>query len=880
MWRIRSVFCSNLLVIALTLGVIPPAHSQISWTPTGGPGYGGEVRSAQGPNPDGGVWAVIYGAGIYRSIDGGATWQPHNNGLVDLRVWSLNVNTLTTTNTNADTYKAYAATRGGGVFKTTDGGQNWSAINSGLGCGYVRQLLRFTPQGTTTERLLAGTECGANSGVYISTNDGATWSATTGLPANVQINLLTRVLPRGTTSTILADFLLAATDQGMYKSADNGATWVRSDSGIAGPNGAYINSVGSIVQPISPTTANTYVLATVRGAGVFRSTDLGQTYTSSNTGLPARPYATAGFLVDSQLNAYVPIDGAGVYKSTDKAVTWSLFADNVKLPGVRVVITNNSSNNPTGFYASTFAGAYRSTDAGATWIKGAGLPGGHSVNVVKDAQGNIYGAGGDGVYQLVNGAWQRVGGTNIGELADGGNVLAIGAGLFVSTYNFGVFKLVNGQWQAMNNGLPANLVARSGHLRADPNNDNGLYVGLEGDGVYYSADGGATWTAKNGTLTGGSLLIHDLRAGPTMVVIATDGGVFKSTNPVTTWTALPFPAVSPANSALPVNRLALDDVPGTASGIYAAVFQTDPLGVSFPNSGIWKSIDAGQSWVHLTQLVGKQARAVSVARNASSLTLYAALWDQPPNGGAWQSTDGGTTWTAINAGLTNNYVNSFGIFNGALQFAATIGDGVLMVPALTFNLLPSWNLVGNGMSSAITVSSMFGDSSLVSTVWKWIASSSAWAFYTPTLSDGGAAYAAGKGYTLLTTINAGEGFWVNAKNGFSAQLSGSPVSTSSFADGLTGNTLPTGWSLIAIGDNKTPAAFANTIAVNPPVAGTTVATSLTTLWAWDAALAGWYFFAPSLVNAGTQAGYITSKGYLDFATKTLTPTTGFWVNKP
>ena len=201
------------------------------------------------------------------------------------------------------------------------------------------------------------------------------------------------------------------------------------------------------------------------------------------------------------------------------------------------------------------------------------------------------------------------------------------------------------------------------------------------------------------------------------------------------------------------------------------------------------------------------------------------------------------------------------------------------VPAQA-NLTLGWNLLGNGMSNAIVASNMFGNSSIVSTVWKWIASSSAWAFYTPTLTDGGAAYAASKGYTFLTTINAGEGFWVNAKNPFSVQLSGSATPTSGFADAVTGNALPSGWSLIAIGDNKTPSGFANLIALIPPAAGTSVATSLTTLWAWDAELTGWYFFAPSLVNAGTQASYIASKGYLDFGAKTLTPTTGFWVNHP
>jgi hypothetical protein len=59
-----------------------------------------------------------------------------------------------------------------------------------------------------------------------------------------------------------------------------------------------------------------------------------------------------------------------------------------------------------------------------------------------------------------------------------------------------------------------------------------------------------------------------------------------------------------------------------------------------------------------------------------------------------------------------------------------------------------------------------------------------------------------------------------------------------------------------------------------------VATSLTTLWVWDSSLTNRYFYAPSLVNAGTQATYITSKGYLDFGTMVLDPKTGFWVNKP
>lgn len=129
---------------------------------------------------------------------------------------------------------------------------------------------------------------------------------------------------------------------------------------------------------------------------------------------------------------------------------------------------------------------------------------------------------------------------------------------------------------------------------------------------------------------------------------------------------------------------------------------------------------------------------------------------------------------------------------------------------------------------------------------------------------------ASNGYLLLTTIAGGEGFWVNAKATFTAQLpAGTAIASTSF------QTMASGWNLIAIGDNKTPSQF-------NALAG--AATPLTTLWAWDAVQANWYFYAPSLEAKGGTAltDYITSKGYLDFTAnnKTLGPGAGFWVNKP
>jgi hypothetical protein len=100
-----------------------------------------------------------------------------------------------------------------------------------------------------------------------------------------------------------------------------------------------------------------------------------------------------------------------------------------------------------------------------------------------------------------------------------------------------------------------------------------------------------------------------------------------------------------------------------------------------------------------------------------------------------------------------------------------------VVPAQSANVsaIVGWNLLGYSDATEVNVNDSFGNANDVTTVWKWNAPNSTWAFYSPALSDGGQAYAASKGYTFLTTIKSGEGFWVNAKAAFSASLPINPM---------------------------------------------------------------------------------------------------------
>jgi len=212
----------------------------------------------------------------------------------------------------------------------------------------------------------------------------------------------------------------------------------------------------------------------------------------------------------------------------------------------------------------------------------------------------------------------------------------------------------------------------------------------------------------------------------------------------------------------------------------------------------------------------------------------------------------------------------YGIAASPTQWVAVGRGGVIRTGSLTNNgpiaisLQSGWNLVGNSSNAPLSVATTFGDANKVNSVWKWIQPTGKWAFYSPKYADGGAAFATSRKYDTFTTVNSGEGFWVNAKAAFSFQLpSRNAVTSSSFAG------MASGWNLIATGDNVTPSQF-----------NTAQSASVRTIWTWDATKSKWFFYAPSLNNSDLET-YISSKDFLDFTanSKTLGEGVGFWVDK-
>jgi photosystem II stability/assembly factor-like uncharacterized protein len=574
---------------------------------------------------------------------------------------------------------AIVGSAGGGAWKTTNGGQNWTALTDtipNLAVGAVA----LAPSSPSVIYLGTG-EAGPNGdripgiGILSSSDGGVSWT----LPPSVLATGFHRITVHPSNPLEL----VVGTNAGAY----------RSTNGIAGPwtqviSAPIYDEVADLVRdPSNPLViyAATWDGANCTKAGctsstplvfssptVLKSTDGGKTFVAAATGLPVSTMQNRLSRISlavalsspqtlyasmSTLDTTTGVEICHVYKTTNGGTSW---AD-----------TSLAQNSPVNNFLSPQAGYdntlvvhpsdpntvltggvryARTTDGGQTWA----TPAFSGITVHSDAHDMRYDAA--GLLYIAN---------------DGGIWTSADNAVHVTPRNDG-------------------LVTRQFYFVAnDPTNANRIFGGLQDNGTIRRPDaGGTSWDSIVGS-DGIGCLVNP--AAPSVVYVSTQNENLLRT--VEAGAAAPsFRTTTPLfqpGEGIPFRTLVAND-PSNPAVIYT------------PSYRLWKSVDSGESWIPLptttvdgsTWRTDRTIAAIAVSRSNPKIILVSLT----SAAGVFRTTDGGATWRMSVNGLPVKAVTSIAIDPLDSNRAWLTTAGMLLPPVYTTtDGGSSWTAASNGL---------------------------------------------------------------------------------------------------------------------------------------------------------------------------------------
>ncbi len=571
---------------------------------------------------------VVYAGtnqGVYRSPDGGESWEARNLGLGDYN--GLVVSALALDSNTPQTL--VIGTWGDGLFRSDDGGTRWSRLADPLapdqldpapprislgGPSYAyrgepersplpRTAVRCVALNPTlpTElfacladgRRLYRSRDGGESWEQVELGEGSAWTYTFA-PSDPQVRYAS--FGPGDQSA----------EGGLYRTADAGQTW-----SPVGGDAITSTVVALAVHPADPAV----LLAAASAGGLFRSDDGGDSW-QVVAGLPRSPavYAVAFAPSDPQI-VYAAGEGA-LYRSDDGGLTWQVADDRLPVSNWQALAVQPDAPDTVLVGSRDFpqGGVYKRSDAAAPFaLKADGMENSFVIDLeaAPDAPQTLYAA----------------------------------------TWGGGLFRSRDGglTWEQCSLDL-----AHVFSLRALPGPDGGLlYAGgfYADEGLFRSRDGGDTWTQIGQDQTGTAWLdLQALGDDPDHLVAATSGGALYSHDAGQSWQA--------SNLDQPVLRLCrFPDGQRTLAATY--------------DSGLFYS-RGGQSWYQANQGIDPTAEGdIYVYDLACSADVPGLAYATSQN--VYRSRDYGESWEPVGSGLPQEYFRAIEIAPGG-QYVVVGGD--------------------------------------------------------------------------------------------------------------------------------------------------------------------------------------------------------------
>ncbi len=671
--KIRGA-CIHTLAAAWSLaaGAAAPLHAGANFWTSLGPNGGAVTAVLPDPFDASVVYAGTTGGGVFKSADGGATWQQASRGLSELAITGLAADPQRAGALYATSYDHLAVSR--------DAAATWNTIPLPAIKGIPQgNLLSVAVDPALQDTLYLGTSFT----VWVSPDGGSHWTASKDFRRKQIL-----VVADPVHLSVFALFPDADADPpqlDLFETTNGGATWI--DRGANLPPGLGFE-FGDNVLAVEPDPPGTLWLAS-RAAGTagrtWRSTDGGASWQTTPGTFPVA--AGAGGLVI-----------AGERRSLDGGATWQPAGALAEPASVLAIAADGSRI----YGGSPTLGTSASGDAARTWqVSNQGLTATQiatmAINPRRPAV--LYAPVSDsGILKTSNGGatWQPIGPPfPITPYASTTLVLdpAFPSTLYLVASPGTPFARTTdagATWSAIPplQGQCVNVAS----LAPDPVASSILYAtGALGQGsdcadfkpdctAFKSGDGGASWSCMESPDAFRIVVAPSLRS--TLYGLgsfgAGDSFLWKSLNSGSTW--------SPIGAGLPVYAI----FPVPAQSVAVDPTNSRRLFVGGNDGSIWRSLDGGAHWQETDRAISHGlALPVLLAIDPKNPQLVYAARDDV---GVYRSLDGGNTWRPILAGLPplllGNVFFSNSYFalvpdpqHSGTVYLATFGRGILAYTA-------------------------------------------------------------------------------------------------------------------------------------------------------------------------------------------------------
>ena len=532
------------------MGILKTTNYGLTWTKSLDWSYNTE-RAIQKVRIDPNNYNIIWAAateGTFKSTDAGQSWNQVHNILMATDV------VINPSNSNI-VYAAYGNLNsiGNGIYRTTDGGNSWTELTNGLPANYGGKAQLAIYQ-SNPQIIFASIGNGSNSGsgtwLCKSTNGGDNWSIINTTDYATYQGWYSHWVGVNPTNQNLV--LTGGID--VFKSTNGGTTlsqksyWYLWYFGITPPGGPegppdYVHADQHSIT-YHPTNPNIIYFGT--DGGVFRSTDGGETFAGCNGGFQTTQFYSQ--FSSSNTSANIGIGGlqdnaTAIYLGTD---AWKRVIGG---DGCATGIHPTNQNIMYGTYQ--YLALQRTSNLGDNWSgiqppnsSGTGF---YAPFVVCRSNPNILYAGSNYVHKSTNQgtSWTI---TNGGQSLDGQPLLAITVSNYSTDTIYAatsptstrghVFVSFNGgaSWNNITGILPDRYLT---DIAIEPNNASTVYVAAAGYGsshLFKSTNAGQSWFDVGITLPdapGYSVIVDPLNANN--VFFGNDITVYASTNAGNSW---------------------------------------------------------------------------------------------------------------------------------------------------------------------------------------------------------------------------------------------------------------------------------------------------------------------------------------------------------